>query len=359
MEHDEQTTSGQPDYRISVRFGDAVLEAGHTSVPNLVLQHYAELSVSPGELVFMLLCLQHKWGRGNPHPSLGSIAGRMGVTRRQVRTYASRLKAKRLLTIEERSDPVRGQLSSLYDFTPFLDAVVRLESDGEIPGKVSSQGGGKFSSQGPRKHSSDQKEEEAQEDFMSSNSSKSPLRSVGSLTRNADVSTATAPRARVGGSASLGEILASRRNAAASVHHGVTSLKTAADYVDATVLDVSNAIQDSADPSSNVARARRMMLASGLDDASFVVCLLRAQALLKERSRNGRRSVRRPGAYFFSILEGILGEIRAKKALRGPTDGQDAAAVHFGRKRASSGILEGFDAVSDDGRLAPASSRRI
>ena len=126
MEHDEQTTSGQPDYRISVRFGDAVLEAGHTSVPNLVLQHYAELSVSPGELVFMLLCLQHKWGRGNPHPSLGSIAGRMGVTRRQVRTYASRLKAKRLLTIEERSDPVRGQLSSLYDFTPFLDAVVRL-----------------------------------------------------------------------------------------------------------------------------------------------------------------------------------------------------------------------------------------
>ena len=29
----------------SVRFGSAVLEAGHTSIPNLVLQHYAELKV--------------------------------------------------------------------------------------------------------------------------------------------------------------------------------------------------------------------------------------------------------------------------------------------------------------------------
>ena len=152
--------------------------------------------------------------------------------------------------------------------------------------------------------------------------------------RSAIVASASPPPPpRTGGSASLREIIANRRNS--PVPPGATRLQTSASYLEASVLEVSKAIGDTAEPASNVRRAKRLMLENGLDEASFVVCILRAQALLKERSRHGRRSVRRPGAYFFSILEGILDEIRAKKALRDLSNDDGATDVHLARKRAS------------------------
>lgn len=134
------TTIDQPDYSIIVRFGSAVLEAGHTSIPTS--SSCTTLSLGhTGELVFMTLCRTLSGRKGNPHPSLATIAQRMGVSRRQVRTYAAGLKAKGLLRVDERVHPERGEPSSVYDFTPLLEAVVRLDGDdGVPPGKDSSEG---------------------------------------------------------------------------------------------------------------------------------------------------------------------------------------------------------------------------
>jgi hypothetical protein len=344
-------TEDAPDYSIVVRFGSAVLEAGHTSVPNLVLGHYAELGVSAGELVFMLLCLQHKWSKGNPHPSLGTIATKMGVSRRQVRTYASGLRAKQLLSVEERSDPVRGQLSSVYDFTPFLDAVVRLATNTELtPGKDSSEGGRKLFSGGPGKDPSGHKEDKEQEDEQSSNSAKLYPERMGSeeklqpqpVTRHQYQETRRPAVPRRGGTSSLAEMMAARLAAkrapaidTVEVPPGATQLHNEPGYLASIVEQVSQEIGDTADIGSNVARSRRLMARYDLEEAGFAVVILRAQALLRERSRNGRRPVRRPGAYLFRIIEDLLIESRARKANLEPSMDAVPPDVHLRAKRAS------------------------
>jgi hypothetical protein len=345
-------TEDQPDYSIVVRFGSAVLEAGHTSVPNLVLGHYAELGVSAGELVFMLLCLQHKWSKGNPHPSLGTIATKMGVSRRQVRTYASGLRTKHLLSVEERSDPVRGQLSSVYDFTPFLDAVVRLATSHELPpGKDSSEGAPrKKTSYPPRNDPSGHKEDKEQEDEQSSNSAKSYPERIGSeemlqpkpVTRHAYREAGRSAVPRRGGTSSLAEMMAARlatKRAPAvdtvEVPPGATQLHNEPGYLASIVEQVSQEIGDTADIGSNVARSRRLMARYDLEEAGFAVVILRAQALLRERSRNGRRPVRRPGAYLFRIIEDLLLESRARKANLEPSMGGVPPDVPLRAKRAS------------------------
>ena len=72
-------------YKIAVRFGDAVLQAGFTSVPNLVLNHYAQLGISPAEMMFTIHVWQYWWTGKDPYPSLNAVADKMSVTRRQVR----------------------------------------------------------------------------------------------------------------------------------------------------------------------------------------------------------------------------------------------------------------------------------
>ncbi|MFN0146553.1 MAG: hypothetical protein ACKVT1_08590 [Dehalococcoidia bacterium] len=341
MDPDQPKTNDAQDYSIVVRFGDAVLEAGHTSIPNLVLNHYAELDVTPGELVFMLLCLQHKWSRGNPHPSLGTIAARMDVSRRQVRTYAASLRKKGLLRVEERTDPLKGQMTSVYDFGLLLAAVVRLSS---TPRKDPSEGGRKFSSEGPRKDSSALKEDEEQE-YSTSSSSRTLIETGGS-----DTPDSVRPPSRrlpaanpipvrtAGGSSSVAEILAKRLKVAKEPVHvteGATPLGSDSGYLEAGILEISEAIGDVGDLRANVARARRLMKVHAMDESGFMVCAMRAHALLKERARTGRRSVRRPGAYYFSILEGILDEVRQRKRDSGPGTADAAVDGHLAQERAS------------------------
>src|SRR4051812_31799730 len=64
-------------YKISVRFGDQILQAGFTSVPNLVLNHYAELGITPAEMMFIIHMWQFRWTERDPYPSLTTIADRM------------------------------------------------------------------------------------------------------------------------------------------------------------------------------------------------------------------------------------------------------------------------------------------
>ena len=64
------------DPRITVRFGDAILAAGHTAVPNLVLRFYTAVHVSEAELVCILQIWSYWWTARDPHPSVGALAER-------------------------------------------------------------------------------------------------------------------------------------------------------------------------------------------------------------------------------------------------------------------------------------------
>src|SRR5437764_887266 len=125
------TTNGDSGYKIAVRFGDQVLQAGFTSVPNLVLNHYAELGISPAEMMFTIHMWQFRWTERDPYPSLTTIADKMDVSWRQAHRYAKSLEQKGFLLIKSRQEPGRGQVTSEYDFEPLLKAVLRLDKNGD------------------------------------------------------------------------------------------------------------------------------------------------------------------------------------------------------------------------------------
>ncbi len=118
------------DRRLTVRFGDAILAAGHTAVPNLVLRYYAQLGISDGEMMFTLQVWSHWWTARDPHPSIQTIAARMGKKERQVQYYVQGLRDKGLLRVVDRFDPAQGgQLTSEYDYSPLIAAVVAHARD--------------------------------------------------------------------------------------------------------------------------------------------------------------------------------------------------------------------------------------
>ena len=123
------------DRRLTVRFGDAILAAGHTAVPNLVLRYYAQLGISDGEMMFTLQVWSHWWTARDPHPSIQTIAARMGKKERQVQYYVQGLRDKGLLRVVDRFDPAQGgQLTSEYDYSPLIAAVVAHARDQKAVG---------------------------------------------------------------------------------------------------------------------------------------------------------------------------------------------------------------------------------
>ena len=77
------------------------------------------------------------------------------------------------------------------------------------------------------------------------------------------------------------------------------------------------------------------MTVYGLDESSFMVCAMRAHALLKDRARTGRRPVRRPGAYFYSIVIGILDEVRQRHRDSARVASRESVNVQLEEERAS------------------------
>ncbi len=107
-------------YKLTVRFGDEILQAGFTSVPNLLLRYQARLEITASEFNFILQVWYHWWNDQDPYPSLATIGTRMGLSRRQVRRYSESLRDKGLLIVRERTTQGQGQVTSEYDFTPLL-----------------------------------------------------------------------------------------------------------------------------------------------------------------------------------------------------------------------------------------------
>jgi len=121
-DHNDTTTA----YRLTVRFGDEILQAGFTTVPNLLLRYQATLTSSSSELNFVLQVWYHWWDQKDPYPALGTIAERIGQSRRQVRRYSESLRDKGFLIVRERRETGLGQVTSEYDFAPLLERLRQL-----------------------------------------------------------------------------------------------------------------------------------------------------------------------------------------------------------------------------------------
>ena len=121
--------SANTEYRIVVRFGDELLQASITAVPNLVLKHYVALGITPTEMMFIIHIWQYWWNEKNPYPSLRTIADRMGISWRNAQRYVASLKQKAVLVVTPRFATGLGQMTNEYDFSPLTQRVLAQASE--------------------------------------------------------------------------------------------------------------------------------------------------------------------------------------------------------------------------------------
>ena len=300
-----------------MRFGDAILQAGHTAVPNLALDHYAELGVSPTEFTFIVHIWARWWTKQDPFPSLGAIAAQMGVSRRQVRTYAQRLKEKGLLTVRERTLPGLGQVTSEYDFSPFIAAIVALGEGEETPP-------GKNPSEGPRKNPSSEEDKEQEDEYLASKRARAK---GGEEPRGPDADTtpvSMAPQPQRRGPISVAKVLAARSRAASANSRQerqkterartIDNSGSATLFLDSAVTEVICELGDNRNLRSDLAQARNLFRQSGLQESSFVERVWRARSLVRERQHDPGPGIRRRGAYFFAVLRDLMPNSSAASA---------------------------------------------
>ena len=118
------------EYSLAARFGADTMAAGFTAVPNVVLERYAELGLTPTEMMTVIHLWYFWWKRQDPFPAIDSVAKMMGISRRQAQTYVSRLRDRGLINVRhraQRTGPGRGlRTSSAYDFSPLIQRIKEL-----------------------------------------------------------------------------------------------------------------------------------------------------------------------------------------------------------------------------------------
>lgn len=126
---------------LTVRFGDDMLRAGYTSVPNLVLRHYAALGVTNNEMMFTIHVWSFWWSEQKPFPAYKTIGERMGLEWRAIQRYAKSLEGKGLLRITPRVDASGANTSAELDFDPLIRAIREKALHAPVPHLSKTTGG--------------------------------------------------------------------------------------------------------------------------------------------------------------------------------------------------------------------------
>jgi len=121
-------------YKLQVRFGDDLLEAGFTAVPNLFLNNYRDLGISDGAALWIVHLLKFRWTEDNPYPRRSSIP--MNANQDTQKRYARQLRhlgllfTRRIYWSKEDAPPnphLVGTIRALeYDLTSLFHNLVRI-----------------------------------------------------------------------------------------------------------------------------------------------------------------------------------------------------------------------------------------
>src|SRR5947207_1109052 len=85
-------TASNSETSLEARWGDIILDAGHTAIPNLLIELYTELGITNQEMMFIIHIFNYRWTKKNPFPAIATIARKMGVDDRTIQRYIKRLK---------------------------------------------------------------------------------------------------------------------------------------------------------------------------------------------------------------------------------------------------------------------------
>lgn len=105
-------------------FASALLQAGETTINNLILTRYRALNMTNEELI-VFLQYKRSLDRGIDFPDAEAVANVMGTTTADVYTQLDNLLKKDLLLIESKADET-GKLRDRYDFSPLYQKLAAL-----------------------------------------------------------------------------------------------------------------------------------------------------------------------------------------------------------------------------------------
>jgi DNA-binding MarR family transcriptional regulator len=111
-------------------WGDAILDAGWTIIPNLLSRNIKKMGIEYGEFVLICNILSHKHDTRDPYPSQELLAEYQGVSVRQVQKLVKSLREKGYLKTGRRRNKVTGNwISSVYSFEPLLKKLNVMASE--------------------------------------------------------------------------------------------------------------------------------------------------------------------------------------------------------------------------------------
>ncbi|MFD0586950.1 DnaD domain protein [Paenibacillus sp. GCM10027627] len=93
---------------------------GGVYIPGLLLRCYNSLGLSDSEALLLLNIMQYAQNERNDFPTPEELAGRMGVTVRQVGGWLGRLMKEGYLTIDDYVDEVTGLQAERYNWNGWL-----------------------------------------------------------------------------------------------------------------------------------------------------------------------------------------------------------------------------------------------
>lgn len=110
---------------ITTHWGEDATLHGWTAVPNSLLMLQGDLGIGSTEMCILLNVLMHQWpesGESISFPSIGTIASRMGVSKRTIQRGVSNLEALGILTRHQstRNDH-RTNGANIFDSTPLKE----------------------------------------------------------------------------------------------------------------------------------------------------------------------------------------------------------------------------------------------
>jgi len=109
------------------KWGEPLILAGWTCLPNVVFQNQKELDLSPTDINILLHLLSYWWEPGSlPHPSKVTIAGQMDMDPRSVQRRIAAMEQKGLIARVGRNGPSRGTQSNFYRFDGLIEKATEL-----------------------------------------------------------------------------------------------------------------------------------------------------------------------------------------------------------------------------------------
>jgi hypothetical protein len=351
----DQSQAAEGAYKLTVRFGDEILQAGFTTVPNLLLRYQAELEITSAELNFILQVWYHWWDQKDPYPSLGAIGDRMASSRRQVRRYSESLRLKDYLVVRERKAEGLGQVTSEYDFSKLLEKLRQLYRGEQIdeneprrtkltrpPRTNLTEGGRTNLTEAPRSRMTPKEYKEQEyplEQYTTGSkgnislsrelnaprfSKKSVSKQQNSAPDDLEDPDRRSTRAAQPSLQPIGELITHRQALAYAAvapsdqppapRRRKKAAPEATPQIEHLLKDFSAELHDEEHTAQNISQAARLWQASGRPESAFCQLMYEARALTKQyrvkkraTGPGGAIGLRNKMPYFFSVLKDLLG----------------------------------------------------